>query len=103
MEFMLDRLTVADFSPLLNRTFRLLAEGYPAVELVLVEARSLSPGPSAAGPRREPFSLVFRGPASPTLPQRIYPLENETLGHLEIFIVPIEAGAEGVKYEAVFN
>ncbi|HKA35494.1 MAG TPA: hypothetical protein VKH43_01655 [Thermoanaerobaculia bacterium] len=103
MAAMLDRLTVEDFSRLLGRTFRLLLEGNPALELVLVEARSLSPGRGAAGPRREPFSLVFRGPASPILPQRIYPLENEALGRLEIFLVPIEAGAEGVKYEAVFN
>jgi len=103
MEAMLDGLTVEDFSRLLGRPFRLLAEGSASLELILVEARSLAPGRGAAGPRREPFSLVFRGPVSPVLPQRIYPLENEALGRLEIFIVPIEAGAEGVKYEAVFN
>ena len=103
MEPMLDRLTVAMFAEQIGKTFRLqLADG-PALELVLVEARNLSLPPGNSGPRRDPFSLLFRGPKAPMLPQRIYPLENEAFGRLEIFLVPIGADADGVKYEAIFN
>jgi hypothetical protein len=52
---------------------------------------------------REPFSLVFAGPAAPVLPQSIYRLENDDLGALEIFLVPIGRDAGGTRYEAAFN
>ena len=100
---MLDQLTVATFAEQLGKTFRLEREDRPPLDLVLAEARNLSARSSPLAARREPFSLLFRGPAAPILPQRIYALENETLGRLEIFLVPIGADADGVQYEAVFN
>jgi hypothetical protein len=55
-------------------------------------------------PRRggRPFSLVFRGPRSPSLPQAQYRLEHEAMGALDIFLVPIALDAQGLCYEAVF-
>jgi hypothetical protein len=103
MELVLDKLTVAEFTGQVGRTFRLTPADAPAQALVLVEARDLSLRTRAPGPGRAPFSLLFLGPKGPVLPQRIYPLENETLGRLEIFLVPIGADADGVKYEAIFN
>ena len=100
---MLDRLTVAMFAEQIGKTFRLPLMDGPVLDLVLVEARNLSLHAGNPGPRREPFSLLFRGPKAPVLPQRIYPLENEAFGSLEIFLVPIAADADGVKYEAIFN
>ncbi len=52
---------------------------------------------------REQFSLHFRGPATPVLPQRIYRLDHPELGALEIFLVPIRRDAAGITYEAVFT
>ena len=46
---------------------------------------------------------MFRGPGEPVLAQRIYPLDNQTLGRLEIFLVPIGPDDEGMRYQAVFN
>jgi hypothetical protein len=46
---------------------------------------------------------VFRGPAEVVLPQKIYPLEHEALGKLEIFLVPIGPDEAGMCYEAVFS
>jgi hypothetical protein len=43
---------------------------------------------SASG-GRAPFSLEFRGGPDPPLPQRIYRLEHDELGAIEIFLVPI--------------
>jgi hypothetical protein len=103
MDLVLDKLTVAEFTGQVGRAFRLTPADAPALDLVLVEARDLSLQTAAPGAKRAPFSLVFLGPKGPVLPQRIYPLENETLGRLEIFLVPIGAEADGVKYEAIFN
>lgn len=101
---MLDQLTPGVFEQLSSKTFRLLRTDAPPLDLVLVETRNLSRADAEeAGPRREPFSLLFLGPVAPILPQSIYPLENETLGRLEIFLVPVGAGPEGVEYEAIFN
>jgi hypothetical protein len=100
---MLNRLTVAMFAEQIGKTFRLEPADGPVLDLVLVEARNLSPRPGDPGPRRDPFSLLFLGPKAPVLPQRIYALENEAIGRLEIFLVPIGADADGVKYEAIFN
>jgi len=91
------------FEEQVGKAFRLLLADGPALDFVLVEARKLSLRQAAAAPRSEPFSLVFLGPARPVLAQRIYSLENEALGRLEIFLVPIGADSGGVKYEAIFN
>jgi uncharacterized protein DUF6916 len=55
-----------------------------------------------AGMERDPFRLEFLGPSDPILPQRTYVLEHDTLGALDIFIVPIARDASGTTYEAIF-
>lgn len=95
---MLDDLTKESFLPLLNQSFRLTSTE-PPLELRLVEVQARS----GKGPRREPFSLVFAGPAAPLLPQSIYRLENDEIGTLEIFLVPIGREAGDTRYEAAFN
>jgi len=98
---MLENLALRDFLERVGEEFRL--EGPSgAVPLTLVEIVDLARRENP-GPRRSPFSLVFRGPAQPVLPQRTYPLENAALGRLEIFLVPIGPDAAGMRYEAVFN
>jgi hypothetical protein len=67
-----------------------------ALELVQVHEANYSP-------RLENFSLLFRGPMAPVLPQRIYRLDHNSLGRLEIFLVPLGPDGEGMQYEAVFN
>jgi hypothetical protein len=99
----MDSLTIATFAPLVETTFRL----DPGVDddpipLRLVSVSPLGRQPDA--PRVEPFALEFAGPAEPQLEQRIYRLEHETLGSLDIFLVPIGFDfAGGLRYEAVFN
>jgi hypothetical protein len=75
--------------------FGLRLEDGRRLELELVEATGVGEG--------RPFSIVFRGPTDPPLPQRIYRFEHEAIGTFELFIVPIAADAQGVRYEAVFN
>lgn len=88
----------ARFLENLNTKFRLsLAEGASA-ELELAEVSDLKTGPG-----QEWFSIVLRGGSEQILPQRIYQVESEAMGSMEIFMVPIRKTDEGVFYEAVFN
>jgi hypothetical protein len=97
---MLDRLTAADFAPHQGQPFRMVAaEEEPPFEVELVEvAESEAPGPA-----RKQFSLVFRGGPDVPLPQRIYRVEHDQLGALEIFLVPIGPDDDGMRYQAVFG
>jgi hypothetical protein len=99
----LQHLTVATFAPLVGDRFTLRAGEDVALELELVDVNDLvgSEGPPAG--RRAPFSIHFRGPAEPLLPQAIRPLEHHDLGRLEIFLVPLAQDANGTRYEAVFG
>ena len=97
---MLDKLTRETFEPLKSHCFQLsLGDRAPlALELAAVLGNGLQGAAS-----REQFSLHFRGPHLPALPQRIYRLEHGQLGTLDIFLVPIARDASGMTYEAVFT
>ncbi len=93
-------LTLETFRPHLGSVFVIpFIEG--PFELTLSEVRSLSS--RALSAPHQPFALLFHGPVSPVLPQRIYPLEHPTLGRQEIFIVPIGPDGSGMGYEAIFS
>lgn len=98
---MLDNLTVASFSDCLGTQFRLDAGEAFSLELTLIEAEatrfSSRPDGSAS------FSLTFRGPMRPILPQKIYRLNHEMLGVLELFMVPIGPDQTGMCYQVIFN
>ncbi len=97
---MLESLTKESWSEHLWTSFELTGEGSATLPLVLVEITALGSG--AAG-RRDPYSLVFRGPPAPILPQRIYRIRHGRMGELEIFLVPIGPDGEGMRYEAIFT
>jgi Domain of unknown function (DUF6916) len=92
---MLENLTAADFAPHVGTTFRL--EDQLDLELVDVTEGE------RPGEGRQPFSLLFRGPREPLVAQRIYRLDHDALGLLEIFLVPIGLDEDGARYEAVFT
>ena len=54
----------------------------------------------------ESFSLLFRADTEFTLEQGTYLLKHDTLGELEIFLVPVGFSAENsllMEFESVFN
>jgi hypothetical protein len=58
---------------------------------------------SAATGIPEAFSIVLRGKREPVLEQQIYRINNDRLGEMELFIVPIGPDDKGMRYEAVFS
>lgn len=103
---MLEDFTYETFAPRLHQTFRLESPA-GVQDLILIELTNLSsrssPPPAASRPRRTPFSMVFRGPYNPILPQSTYRFGHDELGTFEIFIVPIGRDQAGTRYEAIFT
>ena len=97
---MLQDLTPTSFEAHLGTPFRVHFGGESPLELVLCEVGRLE---EHDGPRKQPFSAIFRGPRNGILPQRIYRVEHDGLGTLDLFLVPIGPDALGMRYEAVFN
>ena len=95
---MLETFTLDNFVPHLHDTFWIRVDDQ-RVETRLVEAKSLGDQRRA----REAFSLVFVGPGRFVLPQRTYRVEHETLGDMDLFLVPIGPDGAGMRYEAVFT
>jgi len=96
---MLERLTAADFAPHRGDRFLIASPAEPAFEVELIEVSESE----APGPERQQFSLVFRGGPDQPLPQRIYRVEHDELGALEIFLVPIGPDEVAQRYEAIFT
>ncbi len=96
---MLAELTHKDFTPRLNERFRLHTETN-SHDLQLFQVKPL--GMDMPG-GREPFSLLFRAPKDALVPQMIYRLENDRMGVLDLFLVPLGPDDHGMVYEALFN
>lgn len=97
----LDELSEELFREQLNTKFYIpLEERRVELELVGVEGDKSSME-KIEGVER--FVLYFLGPGDFYLPQRIYPMEHERLGGLEIFIVPVGRETGGLRYEAIFS
>jgi hypothetical protein len=83
---------------------RFVVSAEPPVPMELGQATESTEagGSGPDGRSRLQFSLVFHGPAEPVLPQAIYGVDHEELGHLDLFLVPIGAAAGAMRYEAAF-
>jgi len=92
---MLEKLTVDDFRPLQGERFQIAPDGAEAFEVELLEVTEIPREPGG----RAPFSLVFKGGPNPPLEQRIYRVEHDGLGELDLFLVPIAVD----RYEAIFT
>jgi hypothetical protein len=97
---MLQDLTAASFEEILGSRFRIHADEAHTLETELIQVARHE---EHDGPRKQPFSIYLRGPRNVVLPQRIYQVDHERLGTLDIFLVPIGPDGQGMCYEAVFN
>jgi hypothetical protein len=91
-----DNLNSKTFSEHLHTSFRVPMAGANPARLELVEVVE-----SNASPAMEQFSVFFLGP--PTLGQGICSLEHDQMGSFDLFLVPVAAEGDHVRYEAAFN
>ena len=72
----------------------------PDDDATLIEATPLG---ASRGAGRQPFSIVFLGPAAPVWRQRIYRVEHSALDPLDVFLVPVGPRDGGMQYQAIFT
>jgi hypothetical protein len=98
----LDKLAASDFLPHLHQPFVIRLDDGTPYPLELVGVIEL--GEAHMPGWRRPFSLEFNNPRRDAyLPQRIYRLECENMGALELFLVPLGPQPEGMRYEAIIS
>ena len=90
--------TLDQFTPEVDSKFLMHYGDGRSAELQLVSATDIG-----SSPRQIQFSLIFQGPTDAPRFQSIFKLEHETLGTLDLFLVPIGINETGLQYEAVFN
>jgi hypothetical protein len=99
---MTELLQSSDFQSQLDPIFSIHLDDARTIDLQLVSVTEL--GTASQAGFRTPFSLHFLGPVSQQyLQQHTYQMVNETLGTLDIFIVPLGAEAGRMRYEAIFT
>ena len=98
----LSSLKLEDFQPCLDQTFTVTLQDTDSFELELTQVKPIGTLGTEAEARQS-FSLLFRGPIEPVLPQQVYELNNATLGTQQIFLVPIGPDEKGMLYDATFN
>ena len=101
----LAQISSADFAPHLHEMFQVYYGALGPLLLELVEVKT-SPTRNPHN-QRQPFSLIFLGPKSDRyLVQRAYRFVQETLGTLDLFIVPLgpaPTDRERMQYQAIFS
>jgi len=94
----LENLTSRTFLETLNSSYTVTLPDHAALTLKLFEVEEKNDSV-----RLEQFSLLFRGPVSPQIPQAIHRLRHDGLGEVDLFLVPVGADAEGTVYQSVFS
>ena len=95
-----ENLNSQSFAKYLRTAFQVRTSESDRAPLELIEVHDLN-----YSPKLEQFSLIFVGALTPALPQRLYDMEHEHLGSLQLFLVPLGPDSEGkrMRYEAAFN
>jgi len=99
---MLEHLSLESFRGLVGDHFRVRLAPEDVVTLALMEVSEQGRGTSSAQ-AGDFFALLFNGPVSRPLAQGTYAFEHALIGAFALFIVPIGAGSDGFRYEAVFS
>lgn len=90
------------FENIHNNTFAIFFDLDNSISSELIEVSSINSHTLKDG-QAEPFSLVFQVKDDRVFEQNTFQVTHEELGELELFLVPIGADENGVRYEAVFT
>ena len=99
--------TLSMFTPLVGDMFRIPSNEGETIAVELVEAAGHADR-GQSSPDTGNFAIVFQdvqATADRYLPQGVCRLEHDTMGALDLFLVPIGPGADGpgIRYEAIFT
>lgn len=87
-----------EFAEHLNTKFRVETGAKQWTEMELTEVTELS-----QKSRQESFALIFLAPEYAAPEQRLYQMQHDALGTLDLFLVPVSLDKRGLRFESVFN
>ena len=90
--------TKQEFSDALDSCFQAHIADGPDFDLFLIEFEDI-----VSNATQENYSLLFRATVDAPPVQNIYRVEHETLGAMDLFLVPVKKDENGLYYQAVFN
>ncbi|OIQ39445.1 MAG: hypothetical protein BM558_11765 [Roseobacter sp. MedPE-SW] len=96
--FDLTTATAAEFDEFQDQEFVVTSVSEP-ITLQLVEVKKLGAGERDGGA----FSVLWQGPMTPVLSQKIHRISHPKTGEQEVFLVPVAQKDIGLQYEAVFT
>jgi hypothetical protein len=91
-------LTAATFAPFEGSTFRLTPAGGTPFDTRLASVTVGRPGVA-----RDQFALAFVGGPTPPAAQGMFAVEHDSLGTLDLFLVPLGPAGGEQRYEATFS
>lgn len=98
--------TREEFAAHVGEVFSIDLDENGDIDLTLTEVVGVGPKTTQAAldaGRTAPFSVEFRGPAEPLLPQATYRLSHAKLRDFDLFLVPVGPDGDGMGYEAAFS
>jgi hypothetical protein len=95
---MSDLPTREEFSKQLNGKFRVYFHPEQPTEVELTEVSELRQKPGY-----EAFSVMFLVPIEIGPVQGLYKTEHDSLGTMDLFLVPVAQSEKGFSFESVFN
>lgn len=90
------------FAPHVGTPVELRPRGGAAVRGTLVAIEDVPYVKGLAGDQ-DAYTLRFRGPAAPLLPEGIVGVRHERFGAIELYVTPAPSGGLGQDYLAVIN
>ena len=93
-----DRFDREAFAGVVGSPFRLSASSGQTVDLVLKEVSDLKERPGYHS-----FSIILHLPDPYIIEQGLYDIAHESLGDLQLLLVPVGKDSEGTEVEAVFT
>jgi hypothetical protein len=99
---MSQQLAPEHFEPHLQQTF-LVRGGHHRLTLSQIDVLKLTAAQAQAMPR-QPFTLIFSGPAGDLLPEGLYTLETAGGAVFTLYLIPVQtASRDRQDYQAAFN
>jgi hypothetical protein len=90
--------TREDFLKQLNTKFRVYFNAENPTEVELTEVSELR-----QQPRYEAFNITLLAPNDIPPEQMLYKVEHDSLGAMELFLVPFDRNEKGLYFESIFN
>jgi hypothetical protein len=100
---MLDTITAEHFKAITDKACQIHFLADRSETCSVAEVHLLKSDPSNES-SKNPFSVVFLHPGDAPYPQGIYRIQCESIGEMDLFLVPIGPGKDGgMQYEAIFT